>query len=738
MPALIYAAEADAPAAGFDTDEEENLPEEQEPTDLQVPEETAAEEPALSDDETGDDETGNDEAEEPDQAEQGIGDGSSEEDASSLPSSFFSESGEEEYPSDDESEPEAELLPGESSDIVMFSENLADEQTEADSLFSSYIEEQLYGGMAAANADYGLQYYAGSPFILKLYRELKSSVTQLAANGGSTKLSITYTLSADDGYTAEELEAVRTSAKAPSAAFPQKEFIRTLLYDCPLEFYWFDKTKGWRYGFDAFYNDDETELKIVWKYWFSVVSSYRSDSKNEYAVTEDVQKVERAVTEARSVAELHYSESDREKLTSYKNYICDATSYNSDASNGEVTYGDPWQLLYVFDGDPSTKVVCEGYAKAFQYLCDLSVFDDTDVYTVMGTIGTELHMWNIACIEGINYMIDVTNSDIGTAGSDGSLFLVTGVGDASGYNIPVHSMTISYTYDSLTCSIYTPEMLTLASVRGTETPVPKAPSVLHVSAPDPIMLTGSSMMLTAETEDGETRAEDGSTILHFSSSDESVITVSEEGLLTAVNPGNAVITVSLPERAAYEAAEASVEILSVSRLFTDVSDPSKFYYLPVYQALASGITSGITDTAFMPDMTCTRGQIVTFLYRRAGSPETDLSSLPFRDVQKSSPFAAAICWAYENGITSGTAADLFSPDAFCTRAQIITFLYRSLGSPEVHTECSFTDVSSSSVFYPAVCWACENGIASGTTATAFSPDAPCTRGQALSFLFRAA
>ena len=170
--------------------------------------------------------------------------------------------------------------------------------------------------------------------------------------------------------------------------------------------------------------------------------------------------------------------------------------------------------------------------------------------------------------------------------------------------------------------------------------------------------------------------------------------------------------------------------------FTDV--PADAYFAaPVNWAVANNITQGIGGGKFGPDNGCTRGQVVTFLWRAAGSPEPKSSKNPFTDVASGDYFYSAVLWAVEKGVTAGTSATTFSPNATCTRGQIVTFQYRANGSPEPKsTSNPFTDVSSGDYFFKAVLWAVENNITKGTSATAFSPNATCTRAQVVTFLYR--
>ena len=170
--------------------------------------------------------------------------------------------------------------------------------------------------------------------------------------------------------------------------------------------------------------------------------------------------------------------------------------------------------------------------------------------------------------------------------------------------------------------------------------------------------------------------------------------------------------------------------------FTDVKK-SDYYYDAVIWAVENGITAGTSATKFSPNATCTRGQVVTFLWRAAGQPEPNTKVNPFSDVKSSDYFYKAVLWAVENGITAGTGNGKFSPNAPCTRAQVATFLWRAEGEPDASGTNPFSDVKSSEYYYKAVLWAVENGITAGTSATKFSPNAACTRGQIVTFLYRA-
>ena len=178
--------------------------------------------------------------------------------------------------------------------------------------------------------------------------------------------------------------------------------------------------------------------------------------------------------------------------------------------------------------------------------------------------------------------------------------------------------------------------------------------------------------------------------------------------------------------------------VSYTEPFTDVT--AGVYHDAIMWAYKSKITTGVTDTTFVPNGSSTRAQIVTFLYRAAGSPEVaENVTNPFTDVSKDSVYYNAIMWAVEKKITTGVTDTTFEPNSPCTRAQIVTFLYREAGSPELAKDAAnpFSDVSDSSVYYNAILWAVEKKITTGVTGTTFVPNDTCPRAQAVTFLFRA-
>lgn len=169
--------------------------------------------------------------------------------------------------------------------------------------------------------------------------------------------------------------------------------------------------------------------------------------------------------------------------------------------------------------------------------------------------------------------------------------------------------------------------------------------------------------------------------------------------------------------------------------FVDVP-ASAYYYDAVLWAAEQGITGGTDATHFSPDGVCTRAQAVTFLWRAAGSPAPSATAMPFTDVAADSYYYNAVLWAMENGITVGTSSTTFSPDLKCSRAHIMTFLWRSEKSPAAGSVNPFTDVSADAYYADAVLWAVKESVTNGTSSATFSPDADCTRAQIVTFIWR--
>jgi uncharacterized protein YjdB len=215
----------------------------------------------------------------------------------------------------------------------------------------------------------------------------------------------------------------------------------------------------------------------------------------------------------------------------------------------------------------------------------------------------------------------------------------------------------------------------------------------------------------------------------WSTSNPSVTSIDENGIITGVSQGNAVIQATAND------GSKVVGSKTIQVLFNDVTDPSSNYYDAVYWAVKKGITSGISSTSFGPGNVCTRGQIITLLYRALGNGE-NAPDAGFTDNNPGDYWYSAVNWAAAHGIAAGTSANTFSANRYCTRGEIITFLYRAAGGGSRNADCGYRDVKNGSYCYDAVNWAVVNGITNGTAPGVFGTDNFCTRAQAVVFLSR--
>ncbi len=323
-----------------------------------------------------------------------------------------------------------------------------------------------------------------------LYNYLKGKIVQVADGSlASTQFEVPLTTVGVTGqYTAKDLgvSAIigsdnKITAEASKAMMAKVSFdisliTRALLWDMPYELYWFNKTESVRASYPqlkASYTSAHTNDRL----YFSSPMVFRFPVAEEYASgeytfnTSLAATAKKAADNAKAIVKRYADDSDYAKLLGYKESICSLAAYNREAAEGGVKFGNPWQLIWALDGDSSTTVVCEGYAKAFQYLCDMTTFDDnrTTCYCVTGTInktsgGTEGHMWNIVHMpNGLNYHVDVTNCDSGTRGAPDKLFMVgspEGSPD-SGY-VFANAGSLTYQYKPDTRNLFSNAELTLS------------------------------------------------------------------------------------------------------------------------------------------------------------------------------------------------------------------------------------------------------------------------------------
>ncbi len=314
-----------------------------------------------------------------------------------------------------------------------------DELPDSEELFAGYVEKVFYEGLNDGISTYGNlgEQRLQGEYNKKIYAVLKEKVKEVAAGKETNTI---FKIS---------LQGI-TSAAGGKIDIPS--IMQYLLMDCPYELYWFDKTKG----------VGATGSGLTVTISFAVADEYKA---GDYTVSSNLATVHTAAENARRIVEKYEGQSDYEKMVGYRKEICDLVSYNTDAAKSTTPYGNPWQLIWVFDKDATTNVVCEGYAKAFQYLCDMSDFANATCYTVTGTMygatGAGPHMWNIVTLGGKNYLVDVTNCDEGTVGADDKLFLAGADGSiSSGYIV---NGSVGYIYDKEQILLYDNTILTLSN-----------------------------------------------------------------------------------------------------------------------------------------------------------------------------------------------------------------------------------------------------------------------------------
>lgn len=343
----------------------------------------------------------------------------------------------------------------------------------------------------------------------QIFDRLYNKIIQIASNGGSTSDMLSgkrMTLS----WTYEELglngpSDISGSTEAVNALRSSLNKVRdALVAECPYELYWFDKTTGYSYSYCNPKRNTNTVSVEITNIKFAVAQSYQLNGDVNKVSAVKAVTAERTVSYADEIVAKYSSASDYEKLAGYKNEICALADYDDTITEESGTpYGDAWQIVYVFDRNPDTRVVCEAYAKAFQYLCDRTEFNDPEVQcrTVSGTMNGIIHMWNIVAMpDGENYIVDPTNCDEGTLlYSSGGVFLQGGTGDAvNGYQV----MGYPYCYDENMITDYGIDSSALAIAPAAY--VPKAGETNTVSG----MLNSGN---TAGTQDPSSEGASGST-----------------------------------------------------------------------------------------------------------------------------------------------------------------------------------------------------------------------------------
>ena len=422
-----------------------------------------------------------------------------------------------------------------------------------------------------------------------------------------------------------------------------------MLSDYPYDLFWYDRTVGCSIQISAgnvVYDPAKETMSLTGgtiTFQMAVAAEFSASGETgTYEMSNVAATVHTAAVNAKKIVSDYSGYSDYHKLAAYKDKICDLVDYNADAaSDSTAQYGNPWQLIWVFDEDDTTDVVCEGYSKAFQYLCDQTEWsDDTGSAIMTGTVNGAGHMWNVVRLDEENYLADITNSDQGQIGSDDQLFLTgTEDGDDTQYLFSVSDISIQYEYDDNTKDLYTSSERTLSKTdhglfRFKDV---KDPAVLYYDAV-------------------------------YWAAGEGIVSGWADSTFRPNNECNRAAVVTFLWRMAGMPEPKS------EAAFSDMTG-NKEFNTAISWAAENGIVQGWDDNTFRPWNTCNRAAIVTFLWRYAGSSSVDTNA-DFQDMTGNSEFDQAISWAAANGITTGWDDGTFRPWDTCKRLAIVSFLYR--------------------------------------------------------------
>ncbi len=428
------------------------------------------------------------------------------------------------------------------------------------------------------------------------------------------------------------------------------ELIEGLWYclklNLPFEMFW--ANNSWRW----FTYEEHTDSS-VWvtrlDCWLEALPAYRGGDDIEYDLdTVDPDKIAlgRAAAEnAKAIVKANEGKSDYEKLTAYRDAICSLTSYNFDAEaenekSGYQSYGNPWQLVYVFDNDPSTNVLCEGYSKAFKYLCDLSEFNgDVTCYIAEGHMDGGGHMWNVVRMgDGNFYLVDVTNSDTGMTGERGGLFLTGASGSGRTYVVSHNGWKCTYVYREDNKDQYTDGYLPISTDDYSPDNDVPAPSF-------------TDLKVWCEKE---------------------AIWAAQQGITNGYG---------VKDKFAPSVDCTQVQILTFlwRAAGKPISKETTFSALPGDYAPAANwaYEQGMIDTSIAPNAPCKRADAVSYIWQALDKPKAEKTA-SFSDVDADAAYINAVSWAVEKGITKGYgSSDTFAPDRVCNRGEIVCFLYRA-------------------------------------------------------------
>lgn len=486
----------------------------------------------------------------------------------------------------------------------------------------------------------------------RLYEAMETNIAAVAA-GKRSSSAVTISLRSNElSWTAKELGLSRITGGNVGDPLEEKfeeDLNLDRVYTClelnyPFEMFWTYNAWHWTYHYR--YTSDSAWITDI-TFSLDVAPSYRGGSLS----TVDQRKMTqgRAVLKtAEAIVQASEGKSDYEKLTAYRDAICDRVSYNWDIypewSKDHRMFGDPWQVVYVFDDDPDTNVLCEGYAKAFKLLCDLSDFrGDVTCYLAEGTMDAEAHMWNVVRMgDGKFYLVDVTNSDTGMSGERGGMFLAGAAGSGEKYTVSTEKWKYTYTYREDQAGLFTDGYLPLSSA-------PYSPDS------DPSNFSGFQ-----DVPAGEYYAEPVAWAVEHE--------ITKGTTSTTFSPNNSCThaqIITFLWRAMGEPEGKGTA--------PDTADQDEYYY----EAVRWAADLDMLWDDFDPDAGCSRADAVWYIWNASLRPEAD-GAPSFQDVPADSAYADAVNWAVSAEVTKGTTSTTFDPWTICTRGQIVTFLFRGI------------------------------------------------------------
>ena len=501
-------------------------------------------------------------------------------------------------------------------------------------------------------------------------------------------------------------------------------------------------------GYTYYYNQFKGQIKKV----YSITLSYYDYSKA------DVQNYDKALNKI--IAQIDPTLPDREKALLLHDYLVSHVQYSQ-----SIYSVSPNDCMSAFGPIMNGAGVCSGYAKAYQALLKKV---GIEAKYISGKVSTTGHGWNLVKLNDSWYHVDVTWDDpspdrLGYVSHDYFLLSDSAISkDHYGWNTDIVCNDISYDnnafwrnalnriisegsslYFIMASGRYTGSRIYL--VKREYFPTGRFKDSTLYTMNDYWPVWGESfyynICFSSLDEHGlYLYFNDSQHIFAYNILDgtsQTLHTFNGEGYIYGLVINDNILNYSVRKVADGSETVYTLPVLvDEQNPFVDVTYSA--YYCPAVRwGYSENIASGITPTCFSPNNSCTRAQAVSFLWRAAGSPQPESREQSFSDVSPQSYYYDAVQWAVEKGITSGVSDAAFSPDAPCSRAQIVTFLYRLQGEAQQYAMPLFSDVKEDDYFFDAVSWALGNAITNGSSATTFSPQNNCTRGQIITLLYRA-